>query len=107
MALSFSTLLHYPAQKGIRQRIVLITLDTDYPANGWPITAANVELTALIMIFPMASVGGYVFEWDDGAAKMKAYWGDNNNTSDGVLVEIATGDNGIANLVLPCLVIGR
>ena len=106
MALAFSVQLYFPPLKGIRQRIVLVTLDAAYPAGGWAITAANVKLTRITQIFPMNTVGGYVFEFDDGASKLKAFWGDNNNASDGVLIEIPTNDAGISTLVVPCHVIG-
>ena len=106
MALAFSITLRWPPMKGIRQRVIKITVDTDYPTGGWPITAANCQLTSITHILA-EPVGGYVFEWDDAAAKLKAYWGDNNNASDGPLIEIPANDDGVANKIVSCLVIGR
>lgn len=107
MALAFSVQLRFPPLRGIRMRIVKITADTDYPTGGWPVTAANVQLTAIYQVFPMATVAGYVLEWDATNSKLIAYWGDNNNASDGPLIEIPAGDNGIDTKVFACLVIGR
>ena len=106
MALAFSLPLRWPPLKGIRQRIVRITADAAYPTGGWAITPANCQLTSITQIFP-ESVGGYVFEWDEAAQKLKAYWGDNNNASDGPLIEIPVNDAGVNAKVVTCMVVGR
>ena len=106
MALAFNIVLRWPPMKGIRQRVVRITADAAYPAGGWAVTAANCQLSSITHL-AAEPVGGYVFEWDDVAVKLKAYWGDNNNASDGPLIEIPTNDAGVANKIISCIVIGR
>lgn len=105
MALAFAFTQMFPPVRGIRQRVVAVTADTDYPTGGWPVTPANFRLTG-IRHMDLESVAGYVFEYDDANAKIKAYWGDNNNASDGPLIEIPAGDNGVDAKVIKCLVVG-
>ena len=105
MALAFAFTQVFLPRRGVRERIVAVTADTDYPTGGWPVTPANFRLRG-IRHLDLEPVGGYVFEYDDANAKIKAYWGDNNNTSDGPLVEIPAGDNGVDTKVIKCRVTG-
>jgi hypothetical protein len=50
----------------------LITLDNAYVVGGWTLSAAGLGLTEIFALFP-SNVGGFVFEWDDGNGKLKAF----------------------------------
>lgn len=105
MALSFSVSRYFQARRGVRSRLVRVTMDSSYAAGGWAVTPANFSLTGITEI-QLTPAGGYVFEYDKAAAKIKAYWGDNNNASDGPLIEIPNNDSGVNTKVSVAHVIG-
>lgn len=68
-----------------------VDFDSSYPTNGETLTSADLGFSDVannltVLCFPKA---GYVAEYDGANAKIKVYWGDNNNASDGPLVEVA------------------
>lgn len=73
-----------------RQKRGTITFDSSYPTGGEAVTPANFGLTAITDI-QLEGDDGYVLRWDRSttAPKLLAYMGDNNNASDGPLIEVA------------------
>lgn len=69
-----------------------ITFDSSYPTGGEPITLADLGLLEVDFCMPAPRLG-YVPEWDDANSKMLVYYGDNNNASDGPLVEVPNTTN--------------
>lgn len=88
MALTVTTPVHKPLGLAVRTR--LISFDSSYPTGGESLTAADLgfEDNAANLIVLVPSKSGYVFEYDGANAKIKAYYGDNNNASDGPLIEV-------------------
>lgn len=84
-----------------RQRLVrgTITFDSSYPTGGEAVAVASLGLTALtrLDVFPGlgSSTTGYVPVWDGSTSspKVLALMGDNNNASDGPLIEVANTTN--------------
>ena len=67
--------------------IYSVTFDSSYPTGGESLVAADLDLDSIeLVIAPSAS--GYIFEYDYSAHKLKALYGDNNNASDGPLIEV-------------------
>lgn len=64
-----------------------IAFDASYPTNGELLLLSQIGLSSVdqMKLFPYK---GYVFEWDNTNKKIKVYYGDNNNASDGPLVEV-------------------
>lgn len=98
MALTISNLVTERVGRGKQSRCV-VALDSSYPTGGESLTAAQLGLTD-IQTLNAASSGGYTFEYDDTNAKLKAYYGDNNNASDGALIEVpnATDLSAVTNV---------
>lgn len=71
------------------RKLVYVTIDFDasYPTGGEALTASDVGLDRIDAVF--VESGEYNFEYDPTNEKILAYWGDNNNASDGPLVEVA------------------
>ena len=62
-----------------------VSLD-DYKTGGYAM-----DISALIpdlLMLKLESVGGIVYVYDYSAKKILGYWGDNNNGSDGVLIQV-------------------
>jgi hypothetical protein len=77
-----------------------VTFDTDYAASGGEALDADDLLVPSGYVLTHVSctpAAGYVFAYEAG--KLKAYIGDNNNASDGPLVEAGVGDNGLDGVV--------
>jgi hypothetical protein len=51
------------------------------------ITANQIGLTRITALVPVANTG-YVPVWDKANSKLKVFYGDNNNNTDGPLIEI-------------------
>ena len=64
-----------------------IAFDGEYPTGGEPMDISDM-FTSLKAVF-FESKGGYVFEYDYGNKKVKAMVGNNDNATDGPLVEVA------------------
>lgn len=78
---------------GIGRRRVRATITHDggtYVTNGTALTPENLGLARLdyIDVHPAA---GYVFEYDYANEKVKTFYGDYSQGSDGVLVEFPNG----------------
>ena len=73
--------------------IVEFDFDNNYPPDGEALTDANLGLNddnLIVLCFPRL---GYVPEYDHAAQKIKVFYGDNNNASDGPAVEVADTTN--------------
>jgi hypothetical protein len=62
------------------------------PANGIPLTKGKLGCPTVIesMIVVDQGVSGYVFQYDQSAEKLVVMYSDNNNASDGPLIEAST-----------------
>lgn len=62
-----------------------IAMDASYPTGGELIDVDGNTRFSRIVCSPS---GGYVFEFVPSTQKLKAFYGDNNNASDGPLIEV-------------------
>lgn len=66
-----------------------VAFDASYPTGGESLSglaaACGLSLVNDVKFFPHE---GFVFEWDSANAKVLAYYGDNDNASDGALVQV-------------------
>ena len=62
------------------------------PANGIPLTKAKMGCPVDIQSMSIVDKGvsGYIFQYDQSAEKLVVMMGDNNNASDGPLIEAST-----------------
>jgi len=79
---------------GYKAVVKTIAFDSSYPTGGETLgTAATAAAGAAalglstILFLHASSTSGYMFEYDY-AGKLLAYYGDNNNASDGPLIEV-------------------
>ena len=76
----------------IRRTWGTLAFDASYPTNGEAYINANFELFSVEQINVYPSLG-YIFEPDLANKKIKAFYGDYSEASDGALVEVTnTGD---------------
>jgi hypothetical protein len=106
MSLGVTIVKAFPKNVQYRWRVVDLTMDTDYPANGYPLVAADFKLNGIIAVIPLGQEDGYLPMWDRSAGKLKVMMGDNNNASDGPAVECDTGRDDLTNKIITCLVVG-
>lgn len=89
---------------GYKAVVKTVTFDAVYATGGGePLTAANLGLSTILFLIAQPT-GGYVFSYDHAAAKLLAYLGDNNNASDGPLIEVGAID--LSAVVTRVLAIG-
>ena len=62
-----------------------ISLDSSYPTGGEAIDNTGNERYDYVLCQPKS---GYVFQWDAANQKLLAYYADNNNASDGPLIQV-------------------
>jgi hypothetical protein len=68
-----------------------IALDSSYPTGGEAIDASNNERFAHLNAQAGGTTAeglGYVFAWDKANQKLVALYSDNNNASDGPLIQV-------------------
>jgi hypothetical protein len=106
MSLSFTLRDQIPRGLPVVWKLVDITMDTDYPSNGWAVAAADFGLRGLIAVIPLGQEDGYIPVWDRSAGKLKMMMGDNNNTNDGPAVDCDSGRNDLDTKIVTCLVVG-
>ena len=80
MSLSYANVKSLKPSRGLREAIIDITLDGSYVNGGWEILPASITSYSAISnviynLVPPANRGGYSFEWDQVAGKLKAYQG--------------------------------
>lgn len=69
----------------------LITLDTTYPTGGESITPNALGLGTIEAGYVPGTVDGYLFQWDNSANKLQAFYCDYDAGADGALIEVTTG----------------
>jgi hypothetical protein len=74
---------------GAKQRISVTTVtgDSSYETGGEALTANQLGLSRITALVPVPNTG-YIPVWDAANSKLKIFYGDNNNASDGPLIEI-------------------
>lgn len=87
-----------------RVRLATVTFDSSYASGGEPVTPHDFNLSEIYMIIPMPQKSGYVVQPTADNSKLVVYYSDNNNASDGVLIEPGAID--LSALVVNVLVIG-
>lgn len=63
-------------------------LDNSYATGGYALTAATLGFTATPKLVVIPNNSGYSFEYDYTNAKLKVFYADNNNASDGPQIEV-------------------
>lgn len=66
------------------------TFDASYATNG---EACDPGLGTINAALSDACVGGYMFQYDYSAKKLKAFYADYDAIADGALIEVASGVN--------------
>ena len=92
----------------LQYRIVTVTGDSAGYTNGtgYALTPATMDLGTVLYVSPTVSNGGYVGRYN-GTTKVVLYYGDNNNASDGPIIEIATTGSSLAAESWVFLVLGK
>jgi hypothetical protein len=73
--------------------VTKVTLDTDYAAGGYAVTAGNLGLAVIKAVLSTEYDGadtGFIPAWDATNSKLKVYYADYDAVADGVLIEAAT-----------------
>lgn len=95
MALTLSKVDAYVAGNK-RVRVYDVTFDSVYPTGGESLTPADVGLNRILKCSDgtarNGTTGALPVTYDYANSKLIAWYGDNNNTNDGPLVENATTD---------------
>lgn len=86
MALAITNLEYHDAGS-LLARTANIATDSSYPTGGESLTPADLGLSTIKFLAASANAG-YVPEYDYTNQKLKLYYGDNNNASDGPLIEV-------------------
>lgn len=85
--------------------------DSSYPTGGTDAfeglleTALNYQGRKILAVVPI-ECGGYIPQWDAATGKLKMYYGDNNNASDGALIEVPNTTN-LSAVTMKLLVISK
>jgi hypothetical protein len=87
MALTF-TIQNTVLNGNRRETYGTVTFDASYPTGGEAFTARDAGLDNLEQF--TAAAAGYQLTWNRSASapKLLAYYGDNNNASDGPLIDV-------------------
>jgi hypothetical protein len=80
-----------------------IALDSSYPTGGEAIDLGLNERVDFLVTSPS---GGYVGLWDATNQKLLMYYGDNNNASDGALIQVPDTTDLSALTAIPFFAIG-
>ena len=87
--------------------ISTVDFDSSYPTNGEALTDATLGLNddnLDVFVFPRL---GYTFDYVKADQKLKAFYGDNDNASDGPQVEVANATNLATLTGVQVLALGR
>ncbi len=72
--------------------VISFSLDSSYPTGGetglQALCKAALSRDVTILGFIAQDCGGYLPVWDPTNSKLKVYYADNNNASDGPLIEV-------------------
>lgn len=85
-------------------RLVDVTGDTSYPAGGYSISAADVDLKNIFVAIPVA-VNGYEVDWDVANGKLKLFKNSGTPTSN-PMVEVTAATN-VSAVTVRMLFIGE
>jgi hypothetical protein len=96
MALTVGTTYEADIAKGPQPQVLgtkvvfaQITFDSSYAAGGLALAPSSLGLDEILAVY--ATVGsGYIFEYDDANAKLKALYFDYNAAGDGAAIEAAS-----------------
>lgn len=91
MALTFANATGEPYARAVGDEYETqktVAFDSSYQTGGEPFTAADLGFAVLPRWIDVQSRSGYVFQVDRTNLKIIAYYGDNNNASDGPLIEV-------------------
>jgi hypothetical protein len=76
---------------GYKAVVKTVAFDSSYPNTGGtvgePLSASDLGLSTALFVVAQPTAG-YVFEYDYSASTLKAFYGDNNNASDGPLIQV-------------------
>jgi len=75
---------------GYKVRIVKVDFDDSYPTGGESLAPSTMGFVGVYAVFAEPK-GGYVFEYDYDNEKLKAYYGNYDQGSDGALTEVTNG----------------
>lgn len=82
-----------------------MAFDNSYPTNGESVPLSLIGLATVDqMIIP--SYKGYTFEWDGTNKKVKVFYGDYSENTDGALVEVANAGDLSALTAVPFEAVG-
>ena len=89
-------------------RMVIATVDFDstYPTGGESLTLTDLGLNNIEFIMAEPN-SGYVFQYDHANQKLKAYYGNYDQSSDGALTEVANGGDLSSVTGVRVIAIGR
>jgi hypothetical protein len=103
MSLGYTVVKALPKNVQYRWRVVDLTLDTDYPTNGYPLAASSFKLNGIVAVIPLGCESGFIPVWDRSAGTLMMF----NPGGDGdPCDECASGLDGLANVIVTCLVVG-
>lgn len=88
-----------------RMNICTVAFDDSYPTGGEAVTAEQLGLTVVDAVIPL-SAGGYVSEYDEANEKLLVYYGNNDGTADGPLVQVAN-ETDLSELTVKVIAIGK
>lgn len=77
----------------VSARFGTLTLDSSYPTGGYAVAKGDFQLSVSLHDVDVSLGGGYVFDFDRANSKLRVWYGDNNNASDGPLIEVPNGTN--------------
>ncbi len=91
------TILKHNVVGASRHRLVKFVADAAYAAGGYVLDPADVELDTVDAVnVHGVSSGGYVMTYLPSTGKLKCLYGDNNNASDGPLIETPDNTSGLS-----------
>lgn len=71
-----------------REALYDFVFDSSYPTGGEALTAAQLGLKQIETLEVVESPDGYFFDYDRANSKLKAFYVDNNNASDGPIIQV-------------------
>lgn len=84
--------------------VIEFTFDTDYQTGGYDLAAEDLGYSE-VTFMAVELTGGYVPIYDRANEKLQVMFG-NYDASDGPLIEVSAGENGIDTLTARALIIG-
>lgn len=85
--------------------VVDVALDNSYPTGGEALSARELGMQTVLTALPELAAG-YVARYNQSTGKLMVYYGDNNNASDGPLIEVPNATD-LSAVTVRMTVIGR